>query len=108
MNAVLSFLMMVVLVLMCGGLFWLILERRTGGPTEKTDPVAERDKLRRILEELAEDTHGATDIDGGSFQDVLLREGIFVEVPASEDIREEYGVDTMYQFVWRVEEATDV
>ena len=65
--------------------------------------TAERDKLRHILEALAGESWEGMDIEVEFFQGLLLREGVFVEVPASEGIQAEYDTDTMYQLAWRVD-----
>lgn len=43
---------------------------------------------------------GATEIDGGDFQAEMLRRGLMVEVPASEQIKEEWDTETMLTFTW--------
>jgi len=47
------------------------------------------------LAEIAEDG-----LDGGDFQDIMVKHGLFVEVPASDQFREHYDLDKMYVLVW--------
>jgi len=42
-------------------------------------------------------------LDEADFQDVMEKAGLFVEVPASKDVREEYDTDTMFALEWKVE-----
>lgn len=54
---------------------------------------AERDKLRKMLQWCAEETWEKLAIDGGDFQEAMMKAGLFVEVPISEQVREEWGDD---------------
>ena len=62
--------------------------------------AADRDNLRKGIRSICDDVWGYDDPDGGDTQDVLEKLGILVEVPASADVRDEYGCDVMYQVAW--------
>ena len=74
------------------------------GSKEDLEAVAnaltENDGLRSILQWCAEETWEGGDIDWGYFQDEMVKAGFFVEVPASEEFREEWESDTMYVLSW--------
>jgi hypothetical protein len=57
-------------------------------------------RLREALEWIAFTAWDHLHIDGGDFQDEMVRRGIMVEVPASDEMRDEYGVETMYALAW--------
>ena len=61
----------------------------------------ERDRLRDAIGALTRrwSDHDC-DIDGCDFQEVMVKHGIFVTVPASEYFRDEWGVDEMYVLAW--------
>ena len=76
-----------------------------GAPLYTLDAIAEmleaeRDKLREALEWCAREHQDGGDIDGGSWQDMMERLGLLVEVPASEAFREDWDCDTMYVLAW--------
>lgn len=39
-------------------------------------------------------------IDGGDFEETMLRERLVVEVPATEEERADWGVDRVFTWVW--------
>lgn len=57
-------------------------------------------KLRSMLQWCAEETWDGGDIDWGCFQDEMVKAGFFVEVPASEEFKEEWDADTMFVLAW--------
>ncbi len=62
--------------------------------------LAERDNLREMLQWCAETTWERGDIDAADFQDAMLKAGLFVEVPASEQVRDEWDCDVMFVVSW--------
>ena len=52
------------------------------------------ERMRTALEVLAELTRDG-EIGPSEFQDVLIEEGLMVQVPATEEFRAEHGGDTM-------------
>ena len=60
----------------------------------------EIERLRKALEEFAQLAWEGGDIDGGDFQDTMVRYELMVEVPASEEFREEWDSETMYILSW--------
>ena len=64
------------------------------------EAITEISKLRSMLQWCAEETWEGGDIDWGYFQDEMVKAGFFVEVPASEEFREEWESDTMYVLSW--------
>lgn len=60
---------------------------------------AEHAKLRTLFEELARKAWDAS-LDGSDFQDEAERLGLLVEVPASQEVRDEYDTDVMFAWVW--------
>lgn len=40
------------------------------------------------------------DIDGGDFQSEMIERGILVEVPASQEFKDEWDTDVMYVVAW--------
>ena len=59
------------------------------------------DRLKAALEWCSEIVFDGMDIDGGDFQDEMLRLGLMVPVPASDVFRDEYEVDSMLDWVWK-------
>jgi hypothetical protein len=57
--------------------------------------------LREAIEEMCQLATDGCDIDGGDFHDLMVRLGLFVEVPADEDFKEEWDCDTMFVLAWR-------
>ena len=62
--------------------------------------LAERDRLRSMLQWCAETTWDRGDIDGGDFDDAMMEHGLLMEVEADEDFKAEWGVDTMHVLAW--------
>ena len=58
--------------------------------------------VSELAERMREALEGG-DIDGGTFFDMMVRLGLFVEVPADEEYREEWDMDTMYVLSWSPE-----
>ncbi|MEE8551445.1 MAG: hypothetical protein V3T08_09370 [Gemmatimonadota bacterium] len=56
--------------------------------------------LREALEQCAQLSWEGCDIDGGDFHDLMVRLGLFVEVPADEEYKEEWDTDTMFVLAW--------
>ena len=69
-----------------------------GRMTQEAGKRAEVERLREALETLFPVAEGFTE----AFDD-LERMGLIVEVPADDAFREEWDVDTMYVWAWRVE-----
>ena len=68
--------------------------------------AAERDRLRAALAELSRLAWtGGGDINGGDFESVMLEHGVWVSVPATKELREEYECETMHALAWK--EARD-
>ena len=61
-------------------------------------------KLRDAIEELAEQCFDGG-IEGPDFEDALTKHGIFVEVPASVDVRLEFETPVMLCLVWKEAEV---
>lgn len=61
----------------------------------------ENARLREALEWCAQQIwDGGLHIDGGDFEAMMLKAGLFVEVPATPEVAGEWGVDVMYTLVW--------
>ncbi len=58
------------------------------------------EKMREALEALAELSRNGCDIDGGDFHEVMVKYGLFVEVPADEAFKAEWEGDTMFVLAW--------
>ena len=62
---------------------------------------AEIQKLRDALQWCAQHAWEGGDIDGGDFQSEMIERGILVEVPASQEFKDEWDTDVMYVMAWR-------
>ena len=62
---------------------------------------AEIKNLKAALEWCSEIVFAGMDIDGGDFQDEMVRLGLLIAVPASEQQKAEYDVDEMLDWVWK-------
>lgn len=65
-----------------------------------TPVVGPSGAMREALEWCAEEAWDRTEIDGGHFHDKMLSLGLFVEVPADDDFRDEWESDTMFVVAW--------
>ena len=61
---------------------------------------AEIRRLRDAIGALAESWRDGCDIDGGDFQEVMVKYGLLVSVPADESFRAEFDADEMYVLAW--------
>ncbi len=61
---------------------------------------SEATRIKDALEALTQLTWEGLDIDGGDFHEVMVKYGLFVEVPASDEFREEWDSDTMFVLAW--------
>ena len=61
----------------------------------------ERDELRDAIAAIVTDSVWVgRDLDGADVQEMLEKRGLLVEVPASDEIREEFECDTMLALRW--------
>lgn len=59
------------------------------------------ERMRAALEEMGEEHWpGALDVDGESFQSILIKHGLLVEVPATIEFMREWDCDTMLVWAW--------
>ena len=62
-------------------------------------PVLER--LVEAFEECAQGLwDGGLEIDGGDFEQIMLKHGLWVEVPATPEVAGEWGTDVMHTWIW--------
>ena len=59
--------------------------------------------LREALTECAQLTWDGCDIDGGDFHNLMVKLGLFVEVPADKEYKEEWDLDKMFVLAWSPE-----
>ena len=69
--------------------------------TAREDSGAGEAGLRAALEEITQLAWEGADIDGGDFHELMVRRGLFVEVPASEEFKDEWDCDTMFVLSWK-------
>lgn len=63
--------------------------------------MAERDEARKALEWCAEQVFEGCDIDGGGFQDEMVKRGIMVSEPAPDDYKAEWDADEWFVLAWK-------
>ncbi len=63
-------------------------------------PGSSESPERAALEEFAQRAWEGYDIDGGDFQEIMVKHGLMVEVPADEEFRAEWDCDTMFVLSW--------
>lgn len=68
--------------------------------TRVAELEGERDKLRQFFENIALECWGGADVEQSDFHDWGVAAGVLVEVPASDDIREEFETETMFTWSW--------
>ena len=66
---------------------------------------AEIQQLRDALLWCAAQAWEGNDIDGGDFQNEMIERGIMVEVPASQEFKDEHLSDHMYVMAWSKKNA---
>ncbi len=64
---------------------------------------AERDEIRDVLEWYSEMLWDGREPDGFDFHDEMVKRGLFVEVKASDRVREEYDTETMFTWKWHAD-----
>lgn len=62
--------------------------------------IHEITKLREMLQWCAEESWEKGEIDGGDFQEAMVKAGLFVEVPADEQFRADWDADEMFVTSW--------
>ena len=62
--------------------------------------------MREALAGGAQLSWGGCDIDGGDFHDLMVKHGLFVEVPADDEFKEEWDLDMMFVLKWSDEART--
>ena len=60
----------------------------------------EKEKLLKMLLWCAQQTWEVGDIDGGDFQEAMVKAGLFVEVEADDHTRAEWDTEVMYVVTW--------
>jgi len=66
-----------------------------------TDTPPSYMSMRDVLEELAQISWEGGDIDGGTFQDLMVKHGLMVEVEADQEFKDEWDCDMMYVLAWK-------
>lgn len=66
-----------------------------------TYPTEPDTRLRGAIEEITQLAWAGCDIDGGDFHDIMVKHGLFVEVPADQAFKDEWDSDTMFVLAWK-------
>ena len=51
---------------------------------------------------MTERSAHSLDIDGGDFEDIMVKHGIFVKVPADKAFKVEFDCGWMYRLAWKL------